>query len=1067
MKKTARNSQKKHSQMRMNRLLLIISLLFGSYNIAYAIEQKSDNPSQIRESSQTSKITVSGKIVDENNDSLIGVTIKIAETNYATLSDENGNYSIANVPFDATLVFSYIGFKTQSIKVNNKKHIDVTLEEDSKLLNVVVVTALGIKREEKALGYAVQKLNGDAIKTVKGVDLATSLTGRIAGMMVKNSSNFADAPNISVRGETPLLVVDGVPYQNVSLRDIPNDDVETITVLKGAAASALYGERGGSGAIMITTKSGSKDLGLTISINSSSMFSAGYLAIPEAQSVFGREMEGNTNTYTRSTPGAWGPPMEGQMVKQWNPTSQQMEEMPYLPIGKNNFKNFLEQGYILNNNICLVQQGKFGSFRTSATWVDNKGTYPGQRYNKYTFNIGGDMKINKFSLRANFAYNKQSSPNLGFNGYRSYDPMYSILLLSTADFDIRQYKNYWIEKDVSQNNSYTNSHNNPYFDVKERIRTLDRDVVNGMFAADYDLASWLKGTARLGYDLYTDVQEVRISQGSYTSAGTTKVTGIGDEIWGESRLGSYNYGISRGYSINGEFIFNADKQFGDFNVNGLFGGSIFYNQYNAIDTQTRGGISVPGFYALKASVDPIKVKAGRNKSQTNSLFYRAGASWKSMIFVDGTVRNDWCSTLSADERSYLYPSVSGSFILSELLPKTNWLSLLKLRAGWTTSKKTPSIYEVNTAYNITQNAWGTSSSASLPTSIKDVTIRPETHETTEFGTNINLFENRISFDVAFFKKRRYNFITYAGVSPASGYYNKYINLDEEKTRKGTEITVNIMPVTTKDIDWNIQFNWSKSIDRFTKLDPVFSGKAVWIYEGARTDAYTSGSYFERSPDGEIVHNADGTPKYSNVESIRGYTDPDWIWGASSGLRYKNWHLNISMDGRVGGLVESFTTSYMWLNGVHPNSVTPERYLDATIGGANYLGKGVIITSGTATYDQFGNVVSDTREFAPNTTYVTYRNYIANSHKNFAWGGKASELDVFSATFLKIREISLTYDFPKNICQKIKAKQLSVSAIGQNVFMWAKDFKFSDPDGGYENLSDPSKRYLGFNVNVSF
>lgn len=1067
MKKTAKDSQKKNRQMWMKAFFVIILLLSGSFNMAQATEDGPKDIPDAMENKQIPGITVSGKITDENNEPLIGVTIKIEGTNTATLSDENGNYSIANVPSNGVLIFSYLSFKTQSIKVNGKNNIAVTMQEDVHVLGDVVVTALGIKREEKALGYAVQKLDGDLIKTVKGVDLGASLTGRIAGMMVKNSTDFADAPSITVRGETPLLVVDGVPYNNVSLRDIPNDDVESITVLKGAAASALYGERGGSGAIMITTKSGSKDQGLTVSFNSSSMFSAGYLAIPKVQSVFGREMVGNTNTYTRTQSGAWGPPMEGQMVVQWNPATQQMEEMPYLPVGKNNFKNFLEQGYILNNNVSLVQQGKFGSFRTSATWVDNKGTYPGQRYDKYTFNIGGDMKIDKFTLRANFSYNKQTSPNLGFNGYRAYDPMYSILLLSAADFDVRQYKNYWIEKDLSQNNSYTTSHNNPYFDVNERVRNLDRDVINGMFAADYEFAPWLKGTARLGYDLYTDVQEARISQGSYTNAGITKVTGIGDEIWGESVLGSYNYGISRGYSINGEFIFNADKQFGDFHVNGLFGGSLFYNQYNATDTQTRGGLSVPGFYALKASVDPLRVKAGRNKRQTNSLFWKAGASWKSMIFLDGTLRNDWCSTLSADERSYLYPSVSGSFILSELLPKTDWLSLLKLRAGWTTSKKTPSIYEVNLAYDITQNAWGTLSSASLPTSIKDSTIKPETHETTEYGTTINLFGNRLSFDVAFFKKRRYNFITYAGVSPASGYYNKYINLDEEKTRKGTEITVNVIPVKTKDLEWNIQFNWSKSIDRFTKLDPVFSGKGIGIYEGGRTDYYNSGNYFERSPDGEIVHNADGTPKYSNIGLTRGYKDPDWIWGASTGLRYKNWHFNMAMDGRVGGIVESFTTSYMWLNGVHPNSATPERYLDATIGGANYLGNGVIVTSGTITYDELGNVVSDTRTFAPNTKYVTYKNYIANSHKNFAWGGTASELDVFSATFLKIREISVTYDVPLSICKKIKAKKLSLSAVGQNVYLWAKDFKYSDPDGGYENLSDPSKRYIGFNVNVSF
>ncbi|HBU44537.1 MAG TPA: SusC/RagA family TonB-linked outer membrane protein, partial [Porphyromonadaceae bacterium] len=244
---------------------------------------------------------------------------------------------------------------------------------------------------------------GDGLQTVKGVDMGTSLTGKIAGLLVRNSTEFSDAPSIQIRGEDPLLVIDGVPYANMTLRDIPSDDIESISVLKGATASALYGYRGGSGAIMVTTKKGLTNKGLSVSVNSGTMLSAGYLAIPELQSDFGRVVRKNADgalEYVRSGDGSWGVPLDGREIIQWDPISKTMKPMPYLPVGKDNFQNFLEQGYILNNNVNLAQQGEFGSFRTSLTWVNNKGQYPNSTFDKLTFSLGGDMKIDKFLLTA-------------------------------------------------------------------------------------------------------------------------------------------------------------------------------------------------------------------------------------------------------------------------------------------------------------------------------------------------------------------------------------------------------------------------------------------------------------------------------------------------------------------------------------------------------------------------------------------------------------------------------------------------------------------------------------------
>ena len=1009
---------------------------------------------------------INGQVKSTSGDPIPGATVVLKGTTLGTITDVNGNYSLSNVPADASLVFSFVGMKSMEIPVASKSNINVVLEEETFGVGEVIVTALGFKRQEKALGYSVQKVEGETLSTVKGVDIGTSLTGKIAGLLVKNSTEFAAEPDIEIRGENPLLVIDGVPYGNMTLRDLPSDDIENISVLKGATASALYGYRGASGAIMVTTKKGSAKKGVTVSINSGTMMTAGYLAIPEMQSTYGRKVSTATNQYNGAGQGSWGPPLEGQEVIQWDPVSKSYHPMPYLPIGKDNFKNFLEQGYILNNNVSVVQQGEHGSFRSSATWVRNKGQYPNSRLDKITYTIAGDMKYDKFTLSSSISYNKQTSPNKGFSGYTGYDPMYNILVWASPDYDIRQYKDYWLVKNESQNSSYTSTNSNPYFDRYERIHSIDRDVFNGTVALSYDFTSWLKATFRSGFDTYSDHQVVRISEGSFQGGGTSTVIKNGTQIWGESKKGSYNTGLGRGYSLNNDFLLSGNKKFEDFTLDAFAGGTIYYTQDDGIEARTQGGLSIPGFYSLKASVNPVAVKSSLYKRQVNSLYGRVSVSWKDMLFVDGTVRNDWSSTLSKSTRSYLYPSVSGSFIASEILPEMDWLSLWKLRASWTSSKTPAGIYDINSVYSISTNAWGDLSSATYPTSIRGTDVLPESSSTFEIGTMVNVYKNRASLDVAYYSKRMYDFLKSTSISPASGYNSNYINIDEEITRKGLEITAKGTPVKTNDWRWDVAFNWTKYARYYTKLDSVFSADKPWVKVDERADPYAILD-FDKSSNGDIIY-SNGLPVYSKYYSLAGYSDPDWIWGLSSSLTYKNLTLNISADGRVGGLAQTTTEMYMWNSGNHPNSVTEARYLDATNPGSkNYVGNGVKVVSGEVTYDTYGNITSDTREYAANDIAVTYESYIKRIHKGTAWGGVPSTYDLYSTTFFKIREVSLTYDLPKRFCSKFYAKGGSISAVGQNVLFWAKDFKYSDPDGGSENFADPSQRYLGFNLKVLF
>lgn len=377
------------------------------------------------------------------------------------------------------------------------------MAEDAEMIDEVVVTALGIKREEKALGYAVQKVGGSKLSTVKPVNIATSLTGKVAGLNVTNSTEFNTAPTLKLRGETPLLVVDGVPYSNISLNDIAADDIESVDVLKGATASALYGARGGSGAIMVTTKKGSQE-GLNISVNSSTMFNAGYLVLPEVQHGYST---GQGGKYTAAD-FVWGDKLDiGRTAVQYDPYTYEWKEMPLVSKGKDNFKNFLETGFITNNNISISQTGKYGSFRSSLSHVYNKGQYPNQRLNKITYSVGGDMKFGKLSFEGGAIYNKRFYPNGEGAGYGGGGYIYNLLVWTGTDYDVRDYKNYWRKKDEEQNWMNDVWYDNPYYLAHEMTSSNDYDKVNTYLSGKYDIMPWLNFSMRAGADAYASRTE--------------------------------------------------------------------------------------------------------------------------------------------------------------------------------------------------------------------------------------------------------------------------------------------------------------------------------------------------------------------------------------------------------------------------------------------------------------------------------------------------------------------------------------------------------------------------------
>lgn len=1072
----------------------VLKEVFKGTNTSFRIDgrlvmlQESGSQSNFRSGQPTN---ISGQVKNTAGEPIPGVTVVIKGSSMGIVTDFDGNYSLSNVPGDATLVFSFIGMKTQEILVAGKSVLNVTMDVETIGVEEVVVTALGIKRAEKALGYSVQTVDGESLQKVTGVDVGTSLTGKVAGVLVQNSTDFNVEPTFTIRGETnPLIVIDGVAYSNKKLNDIAAEDIESMTVLKGATASALYGFRGEKGAILITTKNGSTGKnGISAEVTSNTMFNAGYLAIPEKQSVYGR---GTAYIYDLNSDQSWGTFMDGSIKTQWDPFVKEFRDYAYLPVGKDNFKNFLEPGYITNNNVAVAFKTNQVAVRTSLNWTQNKGRYPNSMLDKYTYTLGGDIDLEKFKLASNMSYTKRYSPNMGSNGYTSYDPMYTLLIWSSADFNVLDYKDYWIKPGQLQNNQFGYNYetqkysgknqNNPYFDRYERLNEQSRDIFNADLTTSYEIAPWLKATIRSGLDFFIDRGQLRISQGSYTSAGNTSIPGI-PYPWGESIKGSYMTGRTQGLSINSDALLTGNYTVTDkLDLEYLAGGTIFYDRQDNINAKTVGGLSIPGYFSLNASVNPAAVAETTIERQVNSVFGRLALSWDKFIFVDLTARKDWVSMLAnpqvpEDDRSYIYPSVSGSFVISELLPEStmDWLDLLKLRSSWTQAKAAPSPYAINSVFTVAPGTWNDINGASAPESLYLNTYSPNSYATTEFGVQAITFKKRLTLDVTYYNKHIFDILLKGPLTSASGYTGIYRNIDEERTTRGWEVAVTATPVKTRDLQWDLGINWSTYKQVYTKLDSTYTSNfgQPWVEVGERTDAFVTKDYL-RVPDGEFAGEfiySNGRIQKSNYNALYGYSNPDWIWGVNTTLNYKNFSLFMSFDGVVGGLLSTRTESYMWQAGVHPESVTKERELDVqNPGSQNYIGDGVKVVSGSVTYDTYGNITSDTRVFEENDVATTYKQAVTDLHNTSAWGGSANPNDTYSRTFVKLRELSLTYAIPNGLLANLGRgfiKGASVSFVGQNVLFWSKDWKYSDPDGGVEDFADPSVRYLGANIKVSF
>lgn len=1026
-------------------------------NNAYVIKTiLSTSPHSVNDKLKTSTLQqrLNGVVVDsETGEPIPGATVRVQDSNFSTQTDANGKFSFDNVGTPAIFIVSNIGYLPAEVTASPNQIIK--LVKDDQALEEVVVTALGIKREQKALGYAVQDIKGDQLQKVKGVDVGTTLTGRIAGLRVFNSTEFNTMPSIQLRGMTPILVVDGVAYENLNLRDIPVDNIENITVLKGSTATALYGSMGGGGAIMVTTKKGLPEQGTQITVNSNNMFFSGYLALPEVQSSYSAGYGGKYNTDDE----VWGDKLDiGRMYKQWNPLTKQMDdvETELTSKGKNNFQNFLEPGFISNNSVSFTTQGENGSIHTSINHVYNKGQYPNTKLNMTNISVSGETKLSdKVNLESRLGYNRRYTPNDFGAGYNAQGYIYNILVWTGPEYDLTQYKDYWIVENEEQNWHYSAWYDNPYLSAYEKTSSELINKMNAAVTLNYQVTNWGKFMLRSGYDYYGNTQEQRNPKGIYGTRGGFDGSG------GYHTLGKYWVRKTDGFSSTNDLIFTANKEFGDFTLDGLAGGAIFYRRDNMITASTVNGLAIPGYYSLSSSIGPVSATEEKTKEMVNSIYGRLSVSWRNAVFVEATGRNDWSSALPEENRSYFYPSVSSSVVVSDLMRdvKPHWLSLLKVRGSWAISKTVLDPYEINQVFSVSTNVWDGMSTASYPNSIKDYSISPTQRDMTELGVDLAFLNNRIYANYTRYYRLLHNVITEATISSSTGFSSRLINTGEQKITKGHEITLGGTAVKKEAFTWDVVGNLSQNLEYYHKLDEEYSADALYVKVGQRTDHYVTRDW-ERSPDGEMVHNDSGMPVSAvHASRVFGYTTPQWFWGLTNQFAYKDFALSFSFDGRIKGLSYSNMNARLWQTGAHPDSDNQYRYEEVVNGNRTFIGPGVKIVSGSVTYDSYGQIVSDDRVFAANDEIVSYENYWKRAY--------SGTRNIWDETFIKLREISLNYFVPASVVQRFKAKKASIGVTGQNLFLWTKEYRFSDPDTGSEDLNSPSMRYLGFNINVSF
>nr|WP_183979485.1 SusC/RagA family TonB-linked outer membrane protein [Runella defluvii] len=1037
-------------------------------------------------------MTVQGKIIDvENNTPLPGVSIVIKGTNKGTNTDAQGKYRLS-VPANASLVFSFVGYTPQEVSVGNRTVIDLSMAQDFRQLNEIVVTALGIKKDVRRTGVSIQGI--DASQTIKAREpnAVQGLVGKVAGLTIGMSAEMLRRPQVILRGNTDILyVVDGVPI-NSDTWNISPDDIESYSVLKGASASALYGFRGKNGAILITTKRGSKDKrGFAVDFNSSTMFDNGFNAIPKVQDQYGpgdhgvyEFVDGRGGGKNDGDYDVWGPKFEGQPIAQYDSpidaATGKRIPTPWIARGTDNLKRYLETGVLSTNNIAVSASGDKYNARFSLSNTYQKGIVPNTRLNSSTFNTSFDYKFsNKLSFESNLQYNRQQSPNFPDVNYGPNSMIYNIVIWAGADWNIDDMRNYWQpgKEGVQQIYAEYQRYNNPYFMAYEWLRGHNKTDIVGQVAMKYQIANGIEAMLRTQVSSWNTLRTEKFpfSMGTYGR---------------DERRGDYREDQRNLFDNNTELLVKIDKKIGtNFSVNGFVGGNIrtFNFNYNFTTTDY---LNVPGVYSFANSANPVKLSNFRSAMGVNSAYYSADFSFKNLLTVSTTGRMDQLSTLPKGNNTFFYPSVAASFVVSDLVQNLGPISFLKLRGSYAnvkdgltsssfsgiglgygdsyTSSYDGPTYQNSAVYS-TPLTYNNQPAAFFTNTLNNAQIKPNSTSQTEFGADIRFLNNRLSFDAAYFISNDGPRIFNLPLSTTTGYSAALVN-GIKTQKKGIELSITGTPIKNLNgLNWEILANWSTFKERLTEIYPGVDRLNQFLKVGDRTDAYYDQTFI-RTQDGQLINDAGGRPIINPVSQFLGYLNPDWVWGLNNRFNYKNWNFSFQFDGRVGGVIANYIQRQTFRGGRHIATVDgamgEARFQDYK-GVKSYVGEGVVVSNNVAIkYDVDGNITNyGELQFTPNTTKQFLQDYISRRYSPN--GG-----NLMDRSFAKLREVVIGYNLPANLLQKTFFKQASISFVGRNLLYFAekKDIdldQFANGSQGSSDLQTPTMRRYGVNINLTF
>ncbi len=1088
--------------------------------------------------SALAQMTVSGTVKDAaTEEPLIGVNVMVKETDRGTITDIDGNYELQLEEGDNVIVFSFIGYATQEAEVNGQSTIDVSLTEGVGL-DEITVTALGIEREKKALGYAVQEVSGDDVSAANGANFVSTLAGRAAGVqVVTNGTGAGQSASVVIRGYSslggdnqPLFVVDGTPINNTTdtrtntsgissnmnvdygngAGEINPDDIESISVLKGANATALYGSRAANGAVIITTKSGKGQKGIGVEFSSKTTFET-MLAGPEYQRVYGQGKNfefGFVDGYGSGTfdgvDESWGPRMDGRLIPQHDsPTANGLRggdvhgldfvlgasgvdlarrgaitPTPFVDPG-DPVENFVETGRTLINNVSFFGSNDKGNFRLSYTNFDNEGILPNTDLRRNTVNFSADYKLSdRLKVSANTNYIRTDSDNRHVNGYGTESVMYLFVWwgqqVSTAS--LRDYWQNGLEGFQQFNYNY-NYHDNPYFTMFENTNALQKDRIIGNLSATYNFTDDLSLMVRGGSDFFS---EYRFIKRAYSTQRFPT---------GQYREDKINFN-----ETNIDFLLNYNKQINsDWFVSANFGGNrmIQKNHFNALSANS---LLIPGVYSFTNAASSLVQAIDRPERQINSLYGFAQVGFQSKIYLDLTARNDWSSTLPEDNNSYFYPSVTLSAIVSDIfdIPSTSALSFAKLRLGWAQVGNDAAPFQLANPFLFSDTPWGDNAIASPANTLPNLDLKPEQQTSFEIGADVRLFNNRIGVDATYYNSVSKNQILAIELPTTSGKTSRVINAGEIENR-GVEVLLSATPVkTSTGFTWNTFFNFSRNVNEVIDLPDgvdqyVYGGNGITLVAkegGALGDMWGTG--LRRVNDensefnGQVIFN-NGLVQQDNTLRPIGNFNPDFNLGWNNELSFKGFSLGFLFDWRQGGELLSRTRLIAATSG---NVVETLWGRDPEFGGAHpgIFDSGLTYidetTGETKTDGIIGDGVKEVVDVDGNVTYVQNDIIVpANAYHNNRYRRNNETEGIYDATFIKLREARLSYNLPSSLLGNTFIQSLKISLIGNNIWLWAKDFNHGDPEllsfgggryvPGVENATVPSTRSLGFSVNIGF